>query len=70
MTREQIRDALADLQQGDAMFFPAPGSQPYNRDLYLRVNSIAYKLWGKGTYKMMAGPHEVGVHRKRSVAAP
>lgn len=59
-----IRSVLEPLKPGDAAYFEAPGAQPFNRNLYLRINAVAHSVWGVGQYQMQTGPAQVGVIRK------
>ncbi len=59
-----IRAVLAPLRRGEATWFRAPNRQPYARDLYLRINGVAYQLWGAGSYRMQTRGYEISVIRK------
>lgn len=60
---ENIRWYLQHLSPGATAFFNPAGTQPHNRVFYLRVNGVAYRLWGASRYTMHARNGEVWVHR-------
>ena len=62
--RKRLRALLQRLRPGEALFVAIAGDQPFNRNFYLRVNSVAYCLFGSGGYQMRAGRGEVGVIRR------
>ncbi len=59
-----IRDTLALLRPGEATYFPRPARQPGARDLYLRINGCAYRLWGAGRYRLRGDERHIEVIRK------
>ncbi len=59
-----IRAVMASLHPGYAIYFPRPDRQPGARDLYLRLNGVAYQLWGAGQYRLHTAGGSIGVIRK------
>ena len=64
MSARDMRAILRRIAPGGAYWFQCPGHQPFNRVAYLRLNGVAYRLWGRGGYRMMTGKGEVGLVRR------
>jgi hypothetical protein len=63
ITTRQLHALIHRLQPGEGIWIKLPGGQPYNRTAYMRLNGVAYQLWGKGGYRLRSMRGEIGVSR-------
>jgi hypothetical protein len=64
ITTRQMHAMIHALEPGQGKWIKLPGEQPHNRNAYLRLNGVAYGLWGKGGYRMRSMKGEIGVFRR------
>ncbi len=66
ISTRRLHAAIHRLAPGEGTWIKLPGDQPYNRVAYMRLNGVAYQLWGKGGYRLRSMKGEIGVFRPKS----
>ena len=65
----QLRQAMAAMKLGEGFHVVVPDRQPGARDWLLRINAIAYQLWGSGGYRLKSSPGSVFITRVEPAVA-